>query len=190
MNDAARPGPFHDPALRPVVELVAQRLEQRRLLPTGRVNVTGLDREGRTALGQLVGQHLTRDRIQLDLAELDSIARDRLASSDGLVGVCEDVLGRRLVDRALVREQTRQVREDHEAVQPNEQLIDLPLPIGQDVSPSWSRARRDRSRGQNHPFDREFWLRRLREWCESAWSEIILQLLDCASKWKTRWGKL
>ena len=112
MNYAARPGPFHDPALRPVVELIAQRLEQRGLLPTGRVNVTGLDREGRTALGQLVGQHLTRDRIQLDLAELDSIARDRLASSDGLVGVCEDVLGRRLVDRALVREQTRQVRDE------------------------------------------------------------------------------
>lgn len=112
MNDAARPGPFHDPALRLVVELVAQRLEQRGLLPTGRVSVTGLDREGRTALGQLVGRHLTRDRIQLDLAELDSIARDRLAISGGLVGACEDVLGRRLVDRALVREQTRQVRDE------------------------------------------------------------------------------
>ena len=112
MSDVARPGPFHDPALRPVVELVAQRLEQRGLLPTGRVNVGGLDREGRTALGQLLGQHLTRDRIQLDLAELDSIARNRLVISDGLVGVCESVLGRRLVDRALVREQTRQVRDE------------------------------------------------------------------------------
>jgi uncharacterized protein (TIGR02679 family) len=87
-------------------------LEQRGLTPTGRVNVGGLDREGRRALGQLLGQHLTRDRIQLDLAELDSVARNRLVISGGLVGACEDVLGRRLVDRALVREQTRQVRDE------------------------------------------------------------------------------
>ncbi len=68
--------------------------------------------EGRTALGQLVGRHLTRDDIGLDLAGLDSIVRDRLAISGGLVGACEDVLGRRLVDRALVRARARTVRDE------------------------------------------------------------------------------
>ena len=112
MKDVQGPGPLHDRALRPVVERVAQRLERQGLVPTGRITVAGLDREARAALGQLLGQHLTRDRVQLDLAELDSIVRNRLGVSEGLVGACEGVLQRPLVDRVLVREQSRQVRDE------------------------------------------------------------------------------
>lgn len=112
MTRGSDPGPLANPALRPVFEVVAQRLEHRRLVPTGRVTIGGLDRDSRRELGQLLGQHLTRDRIQLDLAELAAICRDRLAISRGLVGACEEVLGRRLVDRALVREESRQVRDE------------------------------------------------------------------------------
>lgn len=112
MTQVSSNRPLRDPALRPVVLVVAQRLEQRGLVPSGRLTISGLDRGGRQALGQLLGRHLTRDRVQLDLGELDAIVRDRLAMSGGLVAACEDALGRRLIDRPLAREHARRARDE------------------------------------------------------------------------------
>lgn len=92
-----------DAALRPALEVIADRLERRSLRPEGRVRLSGLSRESRHALSALIGRPVVRDQVTLDLAELDRIARDRLRMPGGIVQACEAVVGRPLVDRAARR---------------------------------------------------------------------------------------
>lgn len=99
-----------DPALAPVLEVVADRLEKRSLRPQGRARLTGLDRASRHLLSGLLGRPVVRDAVIVDLAELDEIARQRLRLPGGLVEACEAVLGRRLVDRAARRRERVETR--------------------------------------------------------------------------------
>ncbi len=99
-----------DPGLAPVLAVLADRLERRGLDPHGRVRVSELSRESRHALGGLLGRPVLRDTVTLDLGELDEIARERLHLAGGIVELCEDALGRRLVDRVARRRDRAQTR--------------------------------------------------------------------------------
>jgi uncharacterized protein (TIGR02679 family) len=85
--------------------VIAERLERRGLDAAGRVRLADLDRAERHALGDLVGAPVTRDRLVVDLSELDE--RLRLRSGTGVVGAAERVLGRPLVDRRAGRSARR-----------------------------------------------------------------------------------
>ncbi len=91
-----------DPALRPLWEAAAARLERHRLEPAGRVHLTGLDRTGRHALAAVLGHPVVSDRISVELTELDTLVRQR-AGLAGLRQAAEAALGRTLRDRAAER---------------------------------------------------------------------------------------
>jgi hypothetical protein len=100
-----------DPALTSALEVVASRLEQRGLELSGRIQLRDLDRPARHALGGLLGRPIVQDRLTLDLAELDEIARDRLSLPGGIVEACEQLLGRALVDRRAHRQARHEDRQ-------------------------------------------------------------------------------
>jgi uncharacterized protein (TIGR02679 family) len=96
------PGWLADPALAPVWHRVAVAMEQRGLTPAGRVVVAGLDRAGRHAVAGMLGRRVLRDRVQIDLGELDRFLRAR-SGIGGLRDVVEAVRGVPLTDRAALR---------------------------------------------------------------------------------------
>lgn len=99
-----------DPALRPLWEAAAVRLERRSLEPGGRVRLTGLDRDARKSLGDLLGRVIVADKVTVDLGEVDAMIRDR-SGVGGLRTVVEIALGRRLRDRRAERTAAAAARE-------------------------------------------------------------------------------
>lgn len=97
MTDAL-PDWVSDPALAPVWEPLRDRFEAAGLLPRGRTTVVVTTRAGRHALAALLGRPVTRDRVVLDLADIDLRLRER-SGAGGLVDVLPRVTGRPLVDR-------------------------------------------------------------------------------------------
>ncbi|TQM08988.1 TIGR02679 family protein [Pseudonocardia kunmingensis] len=87
-----------DPALRRVWEVLRERLESRGLRAEGRVVVGGLSREERHAVAGLLGRSVTRERVAIDLADLDADLAAR-SGVGGLVAVVEHVTGAALRDR-------------------------------------------------------------------------------------------
>jgi uncharacterized protein (TIGR02679 family) len=90
------------PELTVVWARLRARLESTGLSPLGRVTLSVSSREERHALGALLGRPVTRDRVVVDLAALDS----RLAARSGvggLVAVVEAVTGSPLRDRPRER---------------------------------------------------------------------------------------
>lgn len=87
------------PALRPVWEAAGRRLEAGGLAPRGRFTVTGLDRDARHALSDLLGRPVLQDSRSVDLAELDTV----LGPYGGVVTVVVAVTGRSLADRPRAR---------------------------------------------------------------------------------------
>jgi hypothetical protein len=98
-----------DPALLPLWERAAERLEQTDLVPRGAVVLTGLDRSARHALAPLLERERIGERAQVNLVALDDVLRRR-SGVGGLLEVCEAVRGRRLVDRAAIRSSSHALR--------------------------------------------------------------------------------
>lgn len=76
---------------------IGDRLERNGIRAEGRLQLTGLERSQRHAVGNLVGRSVTTSRITVDLAELDE--RMRLRAGIGIAAATETVLGRSLVNR-------------------------------------------------------------------------------------------
>ncbi len=87
-----------DPGLRRVWEVLRERLEARGLRAEGRVVLGGLSREERHAVAGLLGRGVTRERVGVDLAVLDTDLAAR-SGLGGLVAVVEHATGRPLRDR-------------------------------------------------------------------------------------------
>jgi uncharacterized protein (TIGR02679 family) len=98
-----------DPALRPLWQVAAARLERRALEPGGAVVLDGLDRAARHALGALLGRPVVSAKVRVDLAQLDSLLRAR-SGVGGLCAVAEAALGRRLRDLAAERDAASRAR--------------------------------------------------------------------------------
>lgn len=99
-----------DPGLRPLWAASADGLERRSLEPRGRIVLSDLDRAGRHAIAGLLGQPVVRDRVRVDLMDLDQMLRER-SGVGGLRTVCERALGHRLTDRAARRSAAVTARE-------------------------------------------------------------------------------
>jgi hypothetical protein len=84
-------------ALDPVWVRIAERLERNGVRATGRLRLTGLDRDQRHAMGDLLGRPVTTAQVSMDLADLDQ--RMRMRADLGLADAARTVLGRALVDR-------------------------------------------------------------------------------------------
>lgn len=112
-----------DPVLAPLWELVRNRMEANGLDARGRVSVELPGREDRHAVGALLGRIVTRDRISVDLAELDERLRQR-SGVGGLVEVLTVVGGASLRDRAAQRAERTADRERPLAVARG--LLDAP----------------------------------------------------------------
>ena len=84
-------------ALEPVWVRIAERLERNGVRAEGRLRVTGLDRDQRHAMGDLLGRPVTTAQVSVDLADLDQ--RMRMRAGLGLAEAAQTVLGRALVDR-------------------------------------------------------------------------------------------
>lgn len=94
------------PPLARVWTRIGDRLEREGLVPHGLVTVSGLDREERRALSDLLGRSILTPRARIDLSRLDARLRARAsagAAAAGLVAAAGAVLGRPLVDRPAVR---------------------------------------------------------------------------------------
>ncbi|WP_020496940.1 TIGR02679 family protein [Sciscionella marina] len=91
-----------DPALEPVWRRVSDALEQRGLLPTGRIVLTGMERTTRHAVAGILGRPVLTDRARIDLAELDQFLRER-SRIGGLREVVEAIQGEPLTDKAALR---------------------------------------------------------------------------------------
>jgi uncharacterized protein (TIGR02679 family) len=99
------------PELAEVWDRVRARVETTGLPPQGRVTVTIASRESRHALGALLGRTVTRERMAIDLAELDARLASR-SGQPGLAAVLEALSGRPLRDRRREREELTQRREE------------------------------------------------------------------------------
>jgi uncharacterized protein (TIGR02679 family) len=99
-----------DPGLRPLWAASADGLERRSLEPRGRIVLSDLDRASRHAVAGLLGQPVVRDRVPVDLTDLDRMLRER-SGVGGLRTVCERALGHRLTDRAARRSAAVTARE-------------------------------------------------------------------------------
>jgi uncharacterized protein (TIGR02679 family) len=87
-----------DPGLRRVWVVLRERLEARGLRAEGRVVLDGLSREERHAVAGLLGRSVTRERVSVDLADLDADLAVR-SGVGGLVAVVEHATGAPLRDR-------------------------------------------------------------------------------------------
>lgn len=99
------------PALKPTWARLRARLESTGRTARGKVTLTLSSREERHAVGALLGRSLTRDRVEVDLAQLDS----RLAARSGVGGlsaVVELVSGEPLRDRPAERADLTRRREE------------------------------------------------------------------------------
>ena len=89
---------------------VAERLQRNGLQPSGRLALTGLDRDERHAIAGLLGRPVPGDRVTLDLAALDRRLRAS-ASARGLVSTVDAIRGP-LVDRPGARQAQRDARRE------------------------------------------------------------------------------
>jgi uncharacterized protein (TIGR02679 family) len=85
------------PALGRLWDVVAERLQRNGLEPSGRVTLAPLERDERHALAGLLGRPVARDRVAVDLADLDRRLRVS-GAAPGLVAAVERLRGP-LVDR-------------------------------------------------------------------------------------------
>ena len=99
------------PELSEVWDRVRARVETTGLPPQGRVTLTVSSRESRHALGALLGRTVTRERVAVDLAELDARLASRSGES-GLAAVLEALTGMPLRDRRRERAELTQRREE------------------------------------------------------------------------------
>lgn len=99
---AALPSWLADPALGPVWLQIRERLERQDLEPRGHLVLTGLDRAGRHAVGNLLGRVVVTDRARVELPALDELVRHRTALP-GLAAAAAAATGRPLVDRRAQR---------------------------------------------------------------------------------------
>lgn len=102
MSDVGLPGWVADPVLTPVWERVRSRFEQAGLRAEGAVVVGLTDRRQRHAIGDLLGRHVTRERVRIDLADLDARLRQR-SGVGGLDAVLALLDTRPLQDRPSLR---------------------------------------------------------------------------------------
>jgi uncharacterized protein (TIGR02679 family) len=108
------PGPdewWSDPALARTWEVLRNRLEARGLRAEGRVVLAGLDRAERHAVAALTGRSVTRDRVTVDLAELDRELAMR-TGTDGLAAIVAAATGSPLRDRPAERESRAAARDE------------------------------------------------------------------------------
>lgn len=91
-----------DPALSRLWDAARARLERNFLEASGRIVLTGLDRDERHAIGALLGRSVVADRITVDLAEFDSVVARRSRYS-GLADLVVAVSGGPLRDRRAER---------------------------------------------------------------------------------------
>ncbi len=91
-----------DPALSRIWTVLRERLEARGRCAEGRVVLTGLSRPERHAVSALVGRPVTKDRLTIDLATLDTWLAER-SGVGGLVEVIEAATGAPVVDRPALR---------------------------------------------------------------------------------------
>lgn len=103
-------GPFAEPALARIWQVLRRRLEDRGLRAEGRVVLTGLSREERHAASALVGRPVTASRLTVDLAALDAALAQR-SDIGGLRAVLEAVTGVPLDDRLAERARRTSERE-------------------------------------------------------------------------------
>jgi uncharacterized protein (TIGR02679 family) len=96
-------------SLRPLLELLRQRLERNGLRVNGVITV-GLDDDGADKLGGLLGRAQQPGRVRVRLEVLDRALRASAANL-GLIAVLTE-LGGPLVDRPATREQDRRQRAD------------------------------------------------------------------------------
>jgi len=85
------------PGLGRLWDHVAERLQRNGLRPSGTLRLDGLDRQERHALAGLLGRPLARERVTVDLADLDRRLRHS-GAADGLVAAASRLRGP-LVDR-------------------------------------------------------------------------------------------
>jgi uncharacterized protein (TIGR02679 family) len=93
---------MEDPALSRIWTVLRERLEARGRCAEGRVVLTGLSRLERHAASALVGRPVTKDRLTIDLATLDTWLEER-SGVGGLVAVVEAATGTPVVDRPALR---------------------------------------------------------------------------------------
>jgi uncharacterized protein (TIGR02679 family) len=93
---------MEDPALSRIWTVLRERLEARGRCAEGRVVLTGLSRPERHAASALVGWPVTKDRLTIDLATLDTWLAER-SGVGGLVAVVEVATGAPVVDRPALR---------------------------------------------------------------------------------------
>jgi uncharacterized protein (TIGR02679 family) len=111
------------PALTDVWERIRARVETTGLPPQGKVTLTLPSRDARHAVGALLGRNVTRDRVSVDLAELDARLATR-SGRPGLAAVLEALTGQPLRDRRSERTQLAQRREEPLALA--ESLLEAP----------------------------------------------------------------
>lgn len=99
------------PQLRPVWERIRDRFEKEGLEAHGRVRVVVDSREGRHALGELLGRTVVLDHANVDLTELDQRLADR-SGIGGLDAVLTAVFGTPPTDRPARRAAARAAREE------------------------------------------------------------------------------
>jgi uncharacterized protein (TIGR02679 family) len=102
---------WSDPALARIWEVLRARLEARGLRAEGRVVLAGLDRVERHAVAGLTGRSVTRDRVTVDLAELDRELARR-TGTDGLAAIVAAATGSPLRDRPAERESRAAARDE------------------------------------------------------------------------------
>jgi uncharacterized protein (TIGR02679 family) len=99
------------PELTDVWGRIRARVESVGLPPQGQVTVTVDSRGSRHALGALLGRVITRDRVTVDLAELDTRLASR-SGQPGLAAVLEALTGKPLRDGRKERADLIQRREE------------------------------------------------------------------------------
>jgi len=95
-----------DPSLGPLWAAVRDKLERSRLAAVGTVTIT-LDDPGADRLGGLLGAPVAAGTVRIRLPRLD-VALRASAAAAGLLAVVAQLTGTPLVDRAAVREATRE----------------------------------------------------------------------------------
>jgi len=110
MTEPHLPAWVRNPALEACWARVRSRFEASGLVAQGRTIVELSTREERHAVGELLGRVLTRDRVSVDLAELDDRLRQR-SGAGGLADLLPVVTGAPLLDRPADRAEQMARRE-------------------------------------------------------------------------------
>ena len=129
-----------EPGLARLWGLVQSRLERNGLTAAGSVTIAELTREERHAIGGLLGRPLLKDRVSVDLTDLDADLVRR-SGIGGLVVVVEAVTATTLVSRPAIRT-TRAAEREAPFVAARDWLRQNPLPGASWVEPWLATLRR------------------------------------------------